>query len=357
MPKPQPKKQVTIHQVLAALLDDANIFPPTYMHQFSDLDGVNLEALTVVWPQVSPDRRAALLDDLEELAEADTLVSFNNVARMAMTDPDPRVRRTAIRLLWEDEDPRLAAPLINVMQTDPDNLVRAAAATTLGNFIYQGELEEIPSATLHLVEEALMKVMQSQEETLIRRRALESLGFSSRKEVKRMLRSAYDTGEDDWIISALFGMGRSANNAWEPQVVRMLKESNTEIVGEAVRAAGELELASARGPLLNMLEDETLESDVRAAAIWSLSKIGGEGVRDALETMLDEAEDEEDIELLENALDSLAFTEDMDPFGKFDGDQDNILEDEGDQPDAHDEDSNPGSGGIQPKRPPKTKLN
>src|SRR5512146_2292382 len=104
--RPQ-KKNVSLSQVLAALLDDQNIFPPAYFQHFSDLEGADLEAVRSVWPQVKAYRRLALIEDLEDLAENDTLVSFDALARMALTDEDPRVRTVAIRLLWEDEDPRL----------------------------------------------------------------------------------------------------------------------------------------------------------------------------------------------------------------------------------------------------------
>lgn len=338
MPKTPPKKPVTIHEVLAALLDDRTPFPPTYLHQFSDLEGVNLDALTTVWMQINVDRRATLMEDLERLSDADTLVSFDNVARMALHDSDARVRSSAIRLLWEAEDARLIKPMLNLLQKDLEPSVRAAAATALGKFVYLGELEEIPEESLHLVEDALLKVMHAQEEELVRRRALESLGFSGRKEVRRLLRSSYESGEKDWIISALYGMGRSADNTWEPYVMRLVRSDDSDIQAEAIRAAGELELPSARRPLLNLLEDENTDSDVRDAAIWSLSKIGGEGVREVLETLLDATEDEDEIEFLENALDTLTFTEDMGQLGMFDFNDQAMLEDEGDQKDQDDDD-------------------
>jgi len=353
MPKAQPKRQVTIQQVLSALLDDTTPFSPKFLHQFSDLEGANLEALTTVWLQINPERRVALLDDLERLSDADTLVSFDNVARMAMLDPDARVRTIAIRLLWEAEEPRLIKPLIQALQKDPDRQVRAAAATALGKYVYMGEVEDISEDQLHQVEEALLAVMQSQEETLVRRRALEALGFSGRKEVRRMLRNAYDSGETDWIVSAVFGMGRSADNSWEPLVMRSIKDSNPEVQAEAIRAAGELELSAARRPLLLLLENEPLDSDVRDAAIWALSKIGGEGVRDALETLLETAEDEDDIEFLENALDSLSFTEDMGNLEMFDFNDQAMLEDEEDLSDLDGNDGDTGKSSRTP-RPPRS---
>jgi HEAT repeat protein len=337
MPKSLPQKPVTIQQVLSALMDEATPFPPSYLHMFSDLEGVNLDALTNIWMKVNPDRRTLLMEDLERLSDSDTLVSFDNVARMALNDSDARVRTIAIRLLWEAEEPRLIKPLIKLLQKDPEEIVRAAAATALGKFVYLGELEEIPEENLRQVEDVLLHVMQSKEETLVRRRALESLGFSGRKEVRRMLRNAYESGEKDWIVSAVYGMGRSADSSWEPVVLRLIRNETPEIQIEAIRAAGELELPAARRPLLNLVLNEEVDTDVRDAAIWSLSKIGGEGVRDTIEALLESTEDEDEIDYLENALDSLSFTEDMAQFSMFDFHDQAMLEDESDQQSNKDE--------------------
>jgi hypothetical protein len=315
----RPKKQnVSIQQVLAALLDDQNVFPPPYLHHFSDLEGADLEALRAIWPQVSSQRRFSLVGDLEYLAESDTLVSFDNVARMALSDDNPRVRTVAIRLLWENKDPHLASLYIEMLHNDPDANVRAAAATALGSYVYLGEVEEITSELHHNVENHLIQVLSGQDQPLVRRRALEALGFSGRKEVPALIREAYSSSDNDWIISALHAIGRSADTAWAPEVTRMLHHPMTSVQSEAIRAAGELGLESSRRTLIQLLDDELQDEEVRTAAIWSLSQIGGEEVRETLEMILEETEDEDEIEILENALDNLSFTEDVGLYGLFD---------------------------------------
>lgn len=318
--RPQ-KKNVSIQQVLVALLDEQNPFPVAYLHHFSDLEGADLQAFRSVWPQVNPSRRAAFFEDLEELTEEDTLVSFENIARVGLTDTEPRVRAVGIRLLWEAEDLRLATTFMMMLKEDPDASVRAEAASALGMYVYQGELEEIPENLLHEIEDLLLDVLNGSDEELVRRRALESLGFSSREEVPPQIRTAYQGGNADWMSSALFAIGRTADDSWEPEVKRMLRHPKANVQLEAVRAAGELSLESTRRILLDLLEEEAQDSEIRAAVIWSLSQIGGDEVRDTLETILEETEDEEEIVLLENALDNLAFTEDQSLYSLFDFDQ------------------------------------
>jgi ribonuclease E len=111
-------------------------------------------------------------------------------------------------------------------------------------------------------------------------------------------------------------MGRSANESWRAKVQSMLDNPHPVVRAEAARAAGELEMTSATGTLLGMLDDP--DDDTRLAAIWSLSQIGGSRVREVLERLAEDTEDEEERAFLESALDNLAFTEDMQSLPFFD---------------------------------------
>jgi hypothetical protein len=88
-----------------------------------------------------------------------------------------------------------------------------------------------------------------------------------------------------------------------------------------------LELASARPILLDTLEDEE-DLELRRELIWSLSKIGGEGVRAKLEEILEAEEDDEEADFIEEAMDNLSFTEDMSQFDLFDLNPDMELREE-----------------------------
>jgi len=76
--------------------------------------------------------------------------------------------------------------------------------------------------------------------------------------------------------------------------------------------------------LLDMLDDSV--KDVRMAAIWALSQIGGEGVRERLESLVRNTQEESEVDLLENALDNLSFTEDFQLFSLFDFTETDIEE-------------------------------
>ncbi len=298
--------------VLDSLLAPGRDFPRRYLQYFSDIGPLELKTVQEVWSRVKLDRKLSLLEGLLSMAESVTLVNFDDFARSILNDPEAVVRVQAIRLLDECEDVKLVPTFIELLKNDLDVNVRAEAANALNLFVDLGELEEISEEVYGEVLAALLESAKGEKETRVRRRALESLGWSSHPEVIELIESAFE-GNIDWRLSALIAMGRSADDRWEDRVLRSMLDDNEKIRKAAVQSAGMLAFKSARLPLLRMLESE--ESDeVMSAVIWSLSQIGGEDVQIILEKLIDETEDEDLIEFLEEALDNLAFTEDLDRF-------------------------------------------
>lgn len=307
-----PEAHVPFQDVIDTLLGQGDL-PRGYVQYFSDIDPASLALLMKAWPDIKPDRKHALLDQLELAAEEDTLVSFDDLARALLGDADASVRSSAIRLLFESNDPKLVPTYIQMMQADESEATRAEAAGALGEYVMLGELEEIPDPVRREAEAALLQTANGEDTARVRRRAVEALGFSSRPEVTTLIESAYKRQDPDWKASALFAMGRSSDDRWQDQVLPMLINDNPRIRMAAVQAAGELSLPAARSILIELLEDEE-EDDIAGAAIWSLSQIGGEDSRALIESLLDEAEDDELVAFLEDALENLAFTEDLERF-------------------------------------------
>jgi len=319
---------ISFQSVLDALTSaTGKDIPRRYLQQLSDIGPLELKTLLDVWPRVSPSRKSALLKGLESLAEEDTLVNFDEFARAILNDPDVSVRIRAIRLLSECEDTKLVPVYLDMLKNDPDMNVRMEVAAVLDLFVDLGELEEIPEKTYHQIEDALLAVGNSEDDVHIRRAALESLGYSSRPEVVTLIESTFHRENPEWQASALLAMGRSADERWEDEITVSLVNEDDRIRKAAVEAAGELPLKVA-GPLLLKLLEEEEDDEIITAAVWSLSQIGGEDVRTYLENMLDQSEDEEQIAYLEEALDNLAFTEDLERFDliSFDPDIDLDLE-------------------------------
>lgn len=299
--------------VIDALLDSGKPFPKKYLPFFSDIDSASLQLLLDAWPRVSLTRKRTLLEDLDQLLVEDSLVSFDDLARALLTDLDAPVRAGATRLLAECGDQKLLPLYEKIIAGDPSPEVRAEAAHSLGFFVALGELEQISEAALRRAEESLLAAARD-DDVEVRRRALESLGFSAREEVPALIEAALRRESRDWRVSALIAMGRSSDERWAEPVIRMLLSEDRDVRLEAARAAGELSLPAARLPLLRMLEEET-DPEIFSAIVWSLSQVGGEDVRVYLENLLDQTDDDDEIDFIEDALANLAFTEDL---GLFD---------------------------------------
>lgn len=323
-------EEFDFQKLIQALLDPEKTFPVDYIYHLSDLEEKELQSLRDAWMDVPAWRRRDVLKEAEAIGEVDFLLSFQALARFAVEDEDSQVRLSALRALRVFEEPDLIPVFLDHLRTEESPLLKSAAATCLGTFVYKGELEEIPPETKTEIEDALLEVAHGSDNELARK-AMEALSFSERKEVVALIETAYFSGNREWVASALYSMGRSANKRWQPQVMAELGSADVDIREQAARAAGELNIRESLEPLLDLMEDP--DEHVRNAAIWSLSQLGGEGVRDALEYAYGEARDEEEEEFLENALDNLAFTEEVELFGLFDFSDEDIPPAGGEQED------------------------
>jgi HEAT repeat protein len=331
-------QQTSFQSILDALQETKKDFPRNYLPYFSDIDPASLESLVEVWPRLQPARKLSLLDGLVNLMDSDTLVYFEDIGRAFLDDADGEIRARAIRLLAESNDPKLVGRMIEILQGDVDLAPRMEAANLLGEFVLLGELEELPKDLQRKAEDALLAVVASDDHSSLRRLALETVGFSTRVEVETLIHTAFNRSEPAWVASALIAMGRSNDEQWSADVVSMLTHVDPRIRLAAVKAAGDLSIEDARPIILTMLlEGEEDEDDVIAAAIWSLSQIGGEDVRAFLVDMLDRTEDEDVTGYIEEALENLDFTEELEKFELLTLDEDDLVED-----DLLDEDLNEG---------------
>ncbi len=315
-----PNKNIPrFEDVVRALQSEGELAKGAALFALSDLDAREAEALERAWPDIAIGRRRALIEDLGELAEGNFEVDFEAIYRIAMDDEDADVRRSAITALWESEDADLIAPLLDRLGHDPEMEVRAAAASTLGRYVYMGEVEEIPASHLLRVEEALLGVFHGTGPAEVRRRALEALAFSSREDIPGLIQTAYASPDQQFRVSALFAMGRSADERWAETVLAELNNTDNEIRFEAARSAGELELERAVSPLRKLLNDPDIQ--IREAAVWSLGQIGGNEARQALEAVLTRTRDSDERDFIEEALENAAFHDDITDFALFELDE------------------------------------
>lgn len=295
------------------------------LYALSSLDNIQLEQVKALWATLPAGRRAEAMQHLVEIGDETFEVDFNTIFRMGLYDTDPDVRAAAISGLWEDVDPALIAPLLDLLQTDDSEAVRAAAASVLGRYVYEGELEELEAAKVQPIVTALKEIYRDVAQPIeVRRRALESLGFLSDADTSQLITQAYHHANERLKLSAVFAMGRSLDaERWGSIVLEELAASSPEMRFEAARAIGELEYAPAVRKLGELLED--VDEEVQLVAVWSLGQIGGEKAKQFLLTVL-ESDAEHLHEEAEDALAELEFKGDNLDFTMFDFDDDDEEE-------------------------------
>lgn len=311
--KDQPA-DIPFGEALSALLNTDESLKARYLYRLSDLSSEDSTALRQRWAQIALWRRQALMDDLQNLADSDLLLSFEQVARIALEDENPQVRFGALQVLiaQESESPSLMYLYLNHMENDPEMSVRALAASALGLFVYNAEMDKMPQTAKGELQTRLLRAAQEAPAD-VARRALESLGYASHPQVPALIQQAYQRREIEWQTSAVFAMGRSADEVWQPTILACLNAPKAALRAEAARAAGEIGIAQARSALFELSRDP--DEDVSMAALWSLSQIGGSGVNKLLRKHLAQARNEDEIEFFEDALDNLAFVDGDEAFG------------------------------------------
>ncbi|MEZ4635670.1 MAG: HEAT repeat domain-containing protein [Caldilineaceae bacterium] len=314
------KTSLSVEKLLEKLITDET--PPTLqdLSAFSDLSRSNWGRVREMWSAIPEQRRFEAVQLLVEAAYEDIQLQLGRLLRVALEDDSERVRAVAIAGLWEDTSEDLIGPLVQTLHNDPSQIVRGLAAGALGPFILGGELEEIDAAQAMRAEEALLAVLRNDEEPLsVQCQALESLSFSGEAGVRQLIEDAYYSPYDEMQVSALVAMGRSADTRWRSAAQQELDNSSPEIRAAAARTCGELEAVNALDDILNLLADE--DKNVRLAAIFALSHIGGDEAEDALNAML-ESEDPDEVIAAEDALEEIVFFGDTDAIPLFDESQD-----------------------------------
>lgn len=256
----------------------------------SGLSPADLVEFAPGWARLPAERRAAILRLAVELAENDVQLDFGDVFKLALDDPEPAIRVAAIEGLAEDEDYRTSDRLVTLLRTDPDERARVAAALGLARFATLAEEGALFAAADRRLREALLAAARDASESPdVRRRVVEALGVFGDEAVSGLIESAYGGSDEKTRASALYAMGRSADERWLPIILQELESESPEHRFEAVRAAGSLGNGRALVPLITLLDDDDLE--IRLAAIGALGEIGGDVARKALQRCARSPED------------------------------------------------------------------
>ena len=276
--------------------------------QLSGLTDEEMGQFRRIWPSIPADKRRLLMDRLVSVAEDNVELDFNAIFKHGLDDADAAVRARAISGLWECDDHNLVTPVINLLKKDPDQAVRASAATILGKFGALAQNGKLLSREGERIKNLLMSLLEKEDENLdVRRRVLEAVAIFNTPRVRELIQWAYKSAEPKLRISALYAMGRTGDPAWLPTLLKAFENGDPAVRYEAATACGELGEEEAVPYLASLVQDD--DSQVQMAALRSMGVIGGplanrflkkclkssdQALQEAAEEVLQQLETEED---------------------------------------------------------------
>jgi hypothetical protein len=191
---------------------------------------------------------------------------------------------------------------------EPEHL-RATAAIALGpalelastdGFDDPDDPPPITELTFRKIQTLFQKLhLDSSVPKEVRRRILEASVRDPESWHEDAIRTAYSSGDREWILTAVFSMRYV--RGFDTQILEALKSSDPEIHYEAVEAAGNWELDAAWPHVVALVHDPGTPRDLLFAAIGAVGSIRAAEARSVLGNLLD-SDDEEIAEAAEEAI-------------------------------------------------------
>jgi hypothetical protein len=269
---------------------------------------------------------------------------------------DPAERLVAVEFAGDltvlDND--LSNVLLAVVRNkeEPEEL-RAEAAIAFGPVLEMASIEfdeelgefddpdslPISEGQFHTIQDALRRVCDDPTAPkLVRRKVLEASVRAPSPWHQDAVRTAYTSGDPEWMLTAVFAM--QFVPGFETEILEALNSSDPEIHYHAVVAAGEKELDAAWPHIFSLAKDDSAAKNLRLAAIGAI----GSNRPEEAEELLTELADSDDEDIAAAADEALSAE---DPFeDDEDDDEDDDEEDEDDDEEDEDEDEDEKHGPI-----------
>jgi len=241
----------------------------------SYLDRAEAAEVRAAWERIPVRMRRLVLSRTTALADDNVDLGFEELAKIALRDPDQGVRVLAVEALWESDDRNVARELVALLGRDPSDDVRTAAAAGLSPFVTYRELSRFDEKQGDEIVEALRAVAEDEGlPVALRAAAVESLGPRGLPSVGELIETAYYSDDRRLKLAAIRAMGSSADDRWLDFALEHFTSDDPEFRYEGAVACGEIGEDKAVEPLADLLGDD--DSDVVLAAVHALGEIGGE---------------------------------------------------------------------------------
>lgn len=307
---------MTLEKFVTELKDESQPLKHAGLLQLSSLASEDLFEFKNTWYSLTDPRKTQIMSRLVELSEDNIEMDFTAMYRALLNDDSEDVREQAAKGLFECDDRVVIRPLIGLLKKDPSAKVRAASAVSLSKFTDLFQQGKILSRDGDKIRDALMEVIDDEEEQQeVRRRCIEAVGSFNTIETSEIIREAYKSDSLNMRQSAIYAMGRSSDSQWLSIVMAELDNDDPAMRYEAAHASGLLGEESSIPQLVELIRDE--DSDVQVAAVHAIGNIGGALAKRSLQQAMKTGEDAVE-EAAEEALANIDFDED--PLGfRFQG--------------------------------------
>lgn len=283
------------------------VISSTLIYGLSDLSPEERGAIAPAWRVLPSPFKHHVLRALYEASEAMFELNYREIAGLGLQDESGLVRSASIDLLWTDESEGAMRQLMRLAVEDPEQAVRANALKALGPFILLGEYGTMPGELAREAQRLTHALHTDVAQPLeVRRRALEALANSSHGSVAGLIRAAYDDGNHQLKISAIFAMGRTCNEIWQGILQDELQSHDNECVYEAITACGNIQLEDCAQEIGELTLSD--DPDIQLAAIWALGEIGGKRAFEILSRLSETVDDDAGRDAIDAALDSASFS-------------------------------------------------
>ena len=253
--------------------------------ELSRLTTPEAEEFGELWLEWTSARVLEIVERMAELCEEQSDVEFEVIYKQGIKHPNSDVRVASLKGLEETDDRALVRPLTEMMKSDPEVEVRAAAGIPLTYLAAMAEMGKLTERYKKILFDSLYSVLEDEREVLdVKLKALEAVSVFGGDRLVPYVDAALASNDATARQSALFSMGRTSDPKWVDKVAADLEHDLVSVRYEATMAMGELGDEQHLKALEAPMDDADLT--VQLAAISAVERIGGEIAKRMLELKL-----------------------------------------------------------------------
>ena len=312
----QKGKRANFDDVLKMVREHPEDVFSRHARMLSDLSVEKTAKLRSVLSEMPAESRNRFYSGMHQIFPEFYEYNFAPIAEVGLDDPDGDIRAMSINTLSLEDSREIGDRLLRAAEEDPAETAQIAAINVLGQYMLSEVLEEpipVPGENLHKVLEKLIE----HKTPAVRRAAIVSYAVSETARVNELIRGYLAGNNRDELISALRAVSISMNEDFSQSVLELINHDDEDIMMEAIRAAGVLQLKEALPVLYELLSRfDSISPELLLTTANAVAEIGDESSIDVLETLGEAVVDmDEDItEAIDDSIDTLNMAIQMGPF-------------------------------------------